>query len=145
MINSDQELISRARSISGYTDGSTFTDSDVQTTVQIAKDEIRSYLERPSMIFYQEEPQGTFHADQALFWMVAIGLKIRAGEIGSVNLTVSELEQESPPENFRVWFDNFQRSIRSAASDEAKGPVSSQIERDERDYAYNQPDYGGGT
>lgn len=143
MATSDQELIEEVRAITGYEDSTTFSDNDIQTVVHIAKEEIRSHLGNTELTFYQTGNNNTHDADRALFWFTCIGLKARAGEIGSVDLTVDSLEQTSSQGQFSFWFEMFGTRIRAATDAGVNGPSGVQISRDEdRTYQPNLPDLG---
>jgi hypothetical protein len=144
MATSDVQLINEVRSFTGYTDHNTFDDAEVQEIVNIAKQEVRQHLGRPNYEFYRTSPINTFDADRALFWFTCIGLKVRAGEIGAANLSLSELEKTKTEGQYDFWFDNLWRCVHSATPEEFRGASSTQITRgDERNYEYQQPDYGG--
>lgn len=143
MARSDSELINEVRALTGYTDTSMFSDSDIQGLVDIGKEELRSYFGQPQFEFYLRGDTNTLDADRALFWFTCIALKVRAGEIGSVELTIDSLEQNQSDGQFDYWFQNFAQRVQAAGGSESIGAAGTQIERAGRSYSYDQPDYGG--
>lgn len=141
MASSDAEMVAEVRSLTGYTDTSTFSDSDVQEVIDIAKEEIRSYLNVNDFTFYVDTQSADTHdADRALFWMSCIGLKIRAGEIGSADISISSLERAQTQDQYSIWFNMLFNRLHSAAATDAQGASSTQIQRDGRSYDYGSYD-----
>jgi hypothetical protein len=141
MARSDQELIDEARALTGYDDGAMFTDTDMEALLSLSKEEIRSSLGAPGFEFYRRDEVNTLDADRALFWFLCIGAKIRAGEIGSVELTVDNLEEQTREGQFNVWFSNFQQRM-AAAQAGVTGAATTTISRTDRTYEYDQPELG---
>lgn len=146
MARSDADLVEEVRALTGYDDAAMFTDSDIQALIDIAKEELRSRFGSPTFEFYRRTDTVTLDADRALFWFTCIALKVRAGEIGSVELTVDSLEQNQSQGQFDYWFQNFADRVAAAdASTGSAGAATTTITRgDERTYEHQQPDYGGG-
>lgn len=143
MARSDSDLINEVRALTGYTSSVMFSDSDIQALIDIGKEELRSRFGAPQFQFYQRGDTNTLDADRALFWFTCIALKVRAGEIGSVELTVDMLETQQSDGQFDYWFDNFAQRVQAASGSEVAGAAGVQIERDDREYEHQQPDYGG--
>lgn len=141
MARTDQELIDEARALTGYDDGAMFTNADMEALVNLSKEEIRSSLGAPEFEFYRRGEVNTLDADRALFWFLCIGAKIRAGEIGSVELTVDNLEEQSGEGQFNVWFKNFQQRLHAAQTN-VTGAATTSISRTDRTYEYDQPELG---
>ena len=141
MARSDSELINEVRALTGYDDGAMFTDSDIQALVDLGKEELRAGLGLPDFTFYRRDDVNTLDADRALFWFVCIATKVRAGEIGSVELSVNNLEETTRQGQFEYWFSNFQNRMRAAESANV-GAASTTISRSDRDYEYDQPEFG---
>lgn len=132
MASDDDSLIAEARALTDY-NSEIFTDSEVQEILDIAKDEIRADLGAPELTFYTQE---TFQATRALFWFTCIGLKVRAGEIAGVDLTVESIEAaQGDVENYNLWFSNFSKRIRAAST--SPGPAVASVARDNRTYGDN--------
>jgi len=140
---SDTELIEEVRQLTGYTSTNDFTDSDIQSLVNTAKDEIRSYLNSPTLSFYQRAQPNTFQADRALFWFTCIALKVRAGEIGNVELTIDGLEVNPTERAYSFWFQRFQQAIQNAHKGIAQinATRSAAIRRD-GERTYGNKDFG---
>lgn len=131
MASSDSDIIAEARAFTDY-DTTIFSDSEIQAIVDIGKEEIRAELGDPSFTFYREGETNTHDADRALFWFTCLGLKVRAGEIASANLTVGSLRSTSYSNSkHRLWFQNLEKRLRSASGSSA-GHV--QVSRDNRTY-----------
>jgi len=143
MARSDTELINEVRALTGYDGGAMFTDSDIQSLVDIGKEELRSTFGAPEFEFYLRGDTNTLDADRALFWFVCIATKVRAGEIGSVELTINNLEEKQSSGQFDYWFRNFRARLKASQRDVAGPSVTSITRTDSREYAYEQPDYGG--
>lgn len=144
MAQSDSELVDEVRVLTGYDDEVMFSDSDLDSLVQIGKEELRSYWNLPEFEFYRRGEENTLDADRALFWFTCIATKVRAGEIGSVELTIDSLETAQYDGQFSYWFRNFQQRAASAGGASGVGPANIQVSRaEERSYEYQQPDYGG--
>lgn len=141
MARSDQELIDEVRALTGYDDGAMFSDADMQALVTLSKEELRSSLGDAEFEFYLRGQENTLDADRALFWFVCIGAKIRAGEIGSVELTVDSLEEQTREGQFNVWFKNFQQRLHAAQTG-VTGAATTTISRTERNYEYDRPELG---
>lgn len=133
MVSSDTELIEQVRGMTDY-DASVMSDSEIQTLVDIGKEEIAGYLvaddETPSdFTFYS----GNYDADRALFWFTCIAAKAKAGEIASVNLTVGSLRSTAyAGSKFELYFENFDKKMRGAENGNL--PATSAPERDGRSY-----------
>lgn len=144
MARSDTDLIGEVRALTGYDDGVMFTDSDIQSLIDIGKEELRSHLGLSTLEFYQRGDTNTLDADRALFWFTCIATKVRAGEIGSVELTVDGLETAQSRGQFEYWFQNFAQRVHAASGLVNSGAASTTISRgDDRTYEHQQPDYGG--
>lgn len=137
MVSSDTELIEQVRGMTDY-DASIMSDSEIQTLIDIGKEEIAGYLaadnEDPdNFTFYQSD---TYDADRALFWFTCIAMKAKAGEIAAVNLTVGSLRATSyAGSKFDLYFDNFDKKMRMAEG--GNTPAISAPQRDNR--TYEQP------
>lgn len=142
MATSDTELITEVRSFTGYTDTNTFSDQDIQELVDIAKEEIRADIGDPNFTFYQTGATNTHNADRALFWFTCIGTKVRAGELGSISLTINDLESgRAHEQDYQFWFSQFSTKMSSARTSHSaeSGAASRQIERTDRSYSFDTP------
>jgi len=141
MARTDTELIDEVRAFTGYDGGSMFTDTDMQALVELGKEELRSRLGSPDYEFYQRGGTNTLDADRALFWFTCIATKVRAGEIGSVELTVNNLEEQQSAGQFGFWFRNFRDRLYSAENSTV-GAATTTISRTDRTYDYDRPELG---
>lgn len=132
MATTDSELIDEVKAFTGYTDND-FTDSQVQDLLDIGKEEIKATLNRDSLTLYTSDTHDT---TRALFWFTCIATKVRAGEIGSVNLNIDDvLEYSDIPNEYSFWFDNLRTRLIGAEGERGiTGASSVQIERDARSY-----------
>jgi hypothetical protein len=139
MATSDSELIGEALALTGYGDADVFTDSDVQEIVDIGKNEIRSFLGLPAADFYvRTSDTNSYRRDQALLWFTCLGLKLRAGEIGSANLTIGSIRSTSYSDNKAgAWKERMMMNLRSAGGGVSPGHV--QVSRQNRNYEYDRP------
>lgn len=140
MADTDQELISEVRALTDY--GTLIIDqSEMQTLLTIAKDEIRSSLGAPDLTFYGEE---TADADRALFWFLCIASKVKVGEIGGLNIDADDFAAQQP-ESYQnsIWFRQYQQKFSAAEAQlGGSGAASTTIERDGREYEYDRPEGG---
>lgn len=135
MANSDQEIIDRARTLNDVP-SAVMADSDIQTIVDIGKDELRAWFNDASYSFYSGSPD----ADQALFWFTVIGVKIRLGEITSVNLRVADIQTETFSGTQYDWlFENFNKHLADAEENISGlvGMSKKNLSRDGRAYGDN--------
>jgi hypothetical protein len=137
MAQSDSELISEVRALTDY-DDRILSNSDVQTLVNIGKKEIRAEYGDPETFpgFYS----GNLSLDRALFWFTCIACKIKTGEIGGIELSISDLDAQSGEgTGFETWFRNFSKRLRAYEAAEM-GMASTNASRDNRSYGFDQPD-----
>lgn len=142
MATTDSELAEEVRQFTGYTDTSTISDSDLESIIQIGKQEFRARFGQPNFTFYRQNPS-TNAADRALFWWTCIGVKVRLGELGNIGLSVEGLESTSPNEHtYEFWHSRFLTMFSRAETQfaEESGAASRSIERDERNYDFDLPD-----
>lgn len=137
MATNETELIAEVRAFTGYTDTSTFSDSDISDIIGVAKEEIRGELDAPDFTFFVDTSETNTHsADRALFWLSCIGVKVRAGEIATSDFTISELETSRSEGQFDLLFDRFMKQLRSAQSTEVQGASANSVSRTDRSYDY---------
>lgn len=142
MASSDEELIEEVRSFTGYTSTNTFTDSDLQGVVDVGKEEIRADINIPEFEFYRTGDTVTLSADRALFWFTCIGTKVHTGELGSISLTVNDLESgQANEETYNYWMSQFATRMSSARTSHAEGSgaASTLLERTDREYSFDTP------
>lgn len=142
MATSDSELIDEVRSYTGYTNTNTFSDSDLQGIVDVGKEEIRADLNNPEFDFYQTGETNTLSADRALFWFTCIGTKVHTGELGSVSLTINDLESgQANEDTYNYWMSQFSTRMSSARTSHSttSGAASSLMERTDREYSFETP------
>jgi hypothetical protein len=135
MATSDSELITEARALTDY-EQMILSDSEFQKLVDVGKEELRAEYGDPDTFpgFYA----GDLNLDRALFWFVCIAAKVKAGEIASVDISVSDLDASQPAGDHQYWFRNF--SKRLAAFSRGQGPGNVNISRaDNRTYEYDRP------
>lgn len=135
MASSDQDIIDRARTLTDVP-SQVMSDSDIQNIVDIGKDELRSWFDDSSYSFYT----GDLDADQALFWFTVIGVKIRLGEITSVNLRIADIHTETFSGTQYDWlFNNFNKHLTDAEKNisELAGMSKKNLSRDGRAYGDN--------
>lgn len=135
MATNNAELIDEVRSLTGYTDHM-FSDVEMHSLLQLSKEEIRSDLGDPNFTFYQTgDAQNTHEADRALFWFLCIATKVRAGEIGGGNVSVSDLDFETVEDDeASIWIRNYHKRINSVGVG-GKAPARVDIDRGtERNY-----------
>lgn len=142
MVTSDQELITQALNYLDYND--IFSDSEVQEIVDIGKDEIRADIGIYDLTFYQSEPNGTTNLDRALFWFTCVGLKVRTGEMASVNLTAGSIRSTAyTGGKFSHLTNGFADKMRAAEARRG-GPAMKQSQRtDNRTYSEERQDQRG--
>lgn len=139
MATDDESLMREVRALTGYTDENTFSDIDLLDLINISKQEVRSELGLPDLTFHESE---TYQADRALFWFTCITLKVRAGEIGNVDINIGDVLEYTDSQNeYSYWFEQLRKRMSSAATSQGlSGASSTVIERDdERTYSYDQP------
>lgn len=138
MADNDTELISEVRAFTGYTSSDTFTDSDLQELVDIAKEELRAEFGDPDFTFYQS---GQHDADRALFWFTCLATKVRTGEIGGISIEINEIRTASPgEEEYRFWITRLDKKISAANSQLGRSNSSMRnISRDDRSYSFDTP------
>jgi hypothetical protein len=130
-VSSDEEVIDRARVLTGYSDSTIISDSDFQTLVDIAKDEVLRAVGRPDQFsFYSDD---TDDADQAVFWFTCIAAKIHTGEIAGMNMELGDLVKQNPGQgHYTPWFRRFRARINAIGA--SNGPASRTLSRDGREY-----------
>jgi len=139
MAQSDQEIIDEALAFLEY--GSVFDSADVQEIVDIGKDEIRSQINEYNLSFYQPEPDGTMHLDRALFWFTCVGLKIRSGEMASVNLTAGSIRSTAyTGGKFSQLTNGFEDRMRAAEARRGGPAVKTMTRADNRTYSEERQD-----
>lgn len=134
MATTDAELISEARVMTGYTDGSVISDSDFQDLVNVCKEELRDDFGVSDYSFFS----GDLSADRALFWFLCIAAKIHTGEIGGMNISTGDVEAQNPGHihHDATWFSNYEDKKRKAERviTGSSGPAQSAPQRDGRTY-----------
>lgn len=129
MASSDSELVEEVRSLTDY-DEHVYSDGEIRGLVDIGKSELRSKWNEPELDFYTEE---RLHVERALFWFTCIAVKVRAGEIASMNIRVETFEATKPGNtHYGYWFRNFQQHFRDAYGE--SGPSSVIMSRSNRSY-----------
>jgi len=132
MATTDSELITEVRALTDYP-SDVMSDAEVQELIDIGKEELRAQFSNPSYTFYT----GDQSADRALFWFTCLGTKIKAGEIGSVNLEVGDILAQKPAQgHYDIWFESFESRVKEAESEvgDVAGPAQTELERDNRTY-----------
>lgn len=142
MATSDDELIQEVRSFTGYTSTNTFTDGELWGIVDVGKEEIRAEIGQPEFEFYRTGETTTLSADRALFWFTCIGTKVHTGELGSISLTVNDLESGQANEStYNYWMSQFATRMSSARTShsEDSGASTTLMERTDRSYSFETP------
>lgn len=136
MATTDSELIDEVRQLTDY-DSALISDSDFQELVNIAKEELDSEVPdsaRP-LSYYGSD---THEQDRALFWLVCLFSKVKAGEIGVPTFSVNELRQNALDEQSNFWMMMFNTRVHQISG--ASGFGSTSLERaDERAYEFDSP------
>lgn len=137
MATSDQELITEVRALTDY-HPDVMSDSDIQTLIDIGKEEMRARFADPDFQFYRTGDDSTHSADRALFWFTCIAAKVRAGEIAGINITVDDIEAStSSVGQYDFWFENFRQKLSEAEASLNPAVSQSSLQRDNRTYGDN--------
>lgn len=140
MASNDSDII---REVRGLTDCGVdiIPGNEMQTLVDIGKEEIRADVGEPGLTFYASDGS-TFEADRALFWFVCLATKVKTGEIASTNIEIESLITEKPAQgHFDIWFENLEARLRQYVRErqDGGGAAHTLIEReDDRSYSYDQ-------
>ena len=133
MATTDSELIAEVRALTDYP-ADVMSDAEVQALVDLGKEELRAWLGDSSYTFYT----GDQSADRSLFWFTCLATKIKAGEIGAVNLEIGDIIAQKPAQgHYDVWFEMFESRLNEAQRDVGSygGPAKKDLERDNRNYS----------
>lgn len=129
MATSQTEIREKVRTITDY-DQSLLSDSDLDGVIDLAEAEVRSDLDNPSKSFYQGTD--TYHIDLAIMWLSCLFAKVKAGEIGGINIELGELRATSLTGDASLWMAKFERRLQSGG--DTRGYGSTTISRDSRSY-----------
>lgn len=140
MVDTDSDLISQVRSLTDY-DELIISASEMNTLLEIAKEELRSTLGAPDLSFYGDD---TADADRALFWFLCIASKVKVGEIGGLNIDADDFAAQNPDRyDDTLWFRQYQKKRDLAEADiVSTGASSTTIERTDRSYEFDRPEGG---
>lgn len=135
MVSNDQELIDQVRALTDY-HSDVLSDSDIQTLIDIGKEEMKADFRAQDFEFYSTY-QGveTYAADRALFWFTCIACKVKAGEIGGISISVSEISASAGRgSGYEYWFAQFNKKYEQATQMFVGGIGQTTLERDGRSY-----------
>lgn len=134
MATTNSELIDEVRALTGY-DEHIFSDLEMLSLLNICKEEIRADLDDPDFTFFVTGDNDTHQADRALFWFLSVATKIRAGEIGGIDISVADLDAEQVNDDqASIWISNFHNRLNSVGEG-GRQPSHVRVNRGtERDY-----------
>lgn len=127
----DETLAAEVRVLTDYDTG-LIADGDLLSLIELAKTELRSEVEDPTLDFFS----GNLNAERALFWCTCLFVKVKAGEIDAPNFSVSELKVSHQPmdDQSGFWLQSLTRRLDALRGSSLMGHTK--VTRNDRTYRF---------